>query len=189
MSATGTKERLIREAMDLFYRNGFHSVGLDRILGAVGVTKTTFYNHFESKDDLVLAVLERRDRQELETWAQAIAERGGPDPRARLLAAFDVLDSWFNEPEFRGCMFINAAAEFPSPFDPARKTARRHQEGLIALFREAAVEAGAPDPETLAQQLHMLLEGAIVVRHVASDDAAAKRARDAAEALLATRLT
>ncbi len=186
---SNTRDRLIQEAMDLFYRHGFHAVGLDRILAAVGVTKTTFYNHFESKDDLVLAVLERRDRLELDAWRQAVQERGGADPRARLLAAFDVLHEWFNEDAFRGCMFINAAAEFPSPHDPARKTARRHQEGLIEILREAASEAGASDPDGVAQQLHLLLEGAIVVRHVSGDDGAAPRARAAAQLVLEAQLS
>src|SRR5687768_2425468 len=120
-----TRERILHAAIDLFYGYGFHEVGLDRVLAAAGVTKTTFYNHFESRDQLILEALEVR-----ETWEGAALERGmraraGYDPRGLLLAHFDVMDEWFNHPDYRGCMFVLACAEFPVPSDPIHKRAAR----------------------------------------------------------------
>src|SRR5262245_49869827 len=93
-----TREKILFTALDLFYRHGFHEVGIDRVIAAVGVTKTTFYNHFESRDHLILEALGVR-----ETWENTAMERGmraraGYDPRGLLLAVFDVLDEWFNHP-------------------------------------------------------------------------------------------
>lgn len=183
--ATNTRDRLIQTAMDLFYHRGFHAVGLDCILGAVGVTKTTFYNHFESKDDLILEVISRRDDWELETWSRAVEARAGDCPRSQLLAMFDVLDEWFNDPEFQGCIFINAAAEFPSPNDPAHQAAARHKHRVLRRVRDRAEAAGLIDASQFADRYVMILEGAIVVRQVTHDDAAARTARGLVEMLIA----
>src|SRR5690606_5655354 len=85
-----TRDRLIFTALDLFYRGGFHAVGVDQIIAEVGVTKTTFYNHFSSKDELVLAAVERRDAIEREAWQREMETRGAGDPRRMILAYFDV---------------------------------------------------------------------------------------------------
>src|SRR5262245_19768293 len=93
------RDRLLDKAIDLFYARGFHAVGLDQIIESTGVTKTTFYKHFESKDDLIVAAIYRRDEWERTAWDRAIRKLAGDDdPRARLLALFDVLDVWFNDP-------------------------------------------------------------------------------------------
>src|SRR5687768_4545275 len=89
------RDRLIDTAIDLFYQHGFHAVGLDRVIAETGVTKTTFYKHFESKDDLIVAAIERRDAWESRAWERAVRKLAGPDPRAQLLAVFDVMDAWF----------------------------------------------------------------------------------------------
>jgi len=184
-AATGsTRERLIQTAMELFYYNGFHAVGLDRILAEVGVTKTTFYNHFESRDDLILEVIKRRDDWEFETFNNAILERAGDDPRAQLLAMFEVLDEWFNSEEFRGCIFINAAAEFPLPHDPAHRAAAVHKQRVLEAIRERAARAGARDPQGFAKRYCMILDGAIVVRQVMQDDGTAATARELVEMLM-----
>jgi AcrR family transcriptional regulator len=182
---TNTRERLIQTAMDLFYHRGFHAVGLDCILNEVGVTKTTFYNHFESKDDLITEVISRRDDWELETWNRAVEARAGDCPRAQLLAMFDVLHQWFNAPEFQGCIFINAAAEFPSPHDPAHQAAARHKQRVLEKILHRAAAAGLADPQRFARQYVMILEGAIVVRQVIGDDGAARSAREVVEMLIA----
>ena len=96
------RDRLLDTAIDLFYANGFHTIGLDAILDKTGVTKTTFYKHFESKEDLVVEALRRRDAWEMQAWARAIQKIAGDDPRRSLLAVFDVLDVWFNDPAFGG---------------------------------------------------------------------------------------
>src|SRR3954469_19908631 len=102
------RERLLAIAIDLFYRNGFAAVGIDQVIETAGVTKTTFYKHFESKDDLMVAAVQRRDEWESQAWARAIRKfAGSDDPVKILLAMFDVMDFWFNDPDFRGCMFLN----------------------------------------------------------------------------------
>ena len=160
----------------------------DRILAETGVTKTTFYNHFESKDDLVLAVIRKRDRWWRDTFAKAIRDRGGDDARQQLLAAFDVLHEWFNEEPFCGCMFINAAAEFPSPHDPAHEAAAENKRAIEEMIRNLAQAAGAADPQAFAEQFNLVIEGAIVTRQVTRSDTAAAIARRTAELLLAAHL-
>src|SRR5882672_6176907 len=96
------RERLLATAIDLFYRNGFGAVGIDQIIATAGVTKTTFYKHFESKDDLMVAAVQRRDEWESEAWNNAVRKLAGDDPVKQFLATLDVMDLWFNDPDFRG---------------------------------------------------------------------------------------
>src|SRR5690242_11013680 len=116
------RQRLVASAIELFYRHGFGAIGIDRVIAAAGVTKTTFYNHFDSKDDLMVAAVQRRDEWESQAWHRAVQKlAGGDDPRKQLLAMLDVMDLWFNDPDFRGCMFLNTAIEFPNPHDPVHQ--------------------------------------------------------------------
>src|SRR3954469_21274292 len=100
--------RLVAAAIELFYRHGFGAVGVDRVIATAGVTKTTFYKHFEGKDDLMVAAVVRRDEWESLAWDRAVRKLAGDEPAAQLLAMMDVMDLWFNDAEFRGCMFMNA---------------------------------------------------------------------------------
>lgn len=179
------RDRLLDTAIDLFYTHGFHVVGLDRILAETGVTKTTFYKHFESKDDFVVAAIERRDAWEARAWNRAVKKLAGNDPRKQLLAMFDVLDLWFNTPEFGGCIFINAAAEFPDPRDPAHLAAAAHKIRNRAQFRDLAKKAGLTDPETFADQYTALVEGTLILRHVHHRNDAARISKPMVENLLA----
>src|SRR5262245_61911776 len=120
------RERLVAAAVELFYRNGFGAVGIDRVIAAAGVPKTTFYKHFESKDELMVAAVQRRDERESQAWNRAVQKLAGDDPAAQLLAMLDVMGLWFNDPDFHGCMFMNTAAEFPNPHDPVHKAAAAH---------------------------------------------------------------
>lgn len=184
-----THERILFQAMNLFYDHGFHAVGLDRIIAEAGVTKTTFYNHFSSRDDLVLEVIQRRDAMELAAWVGEIERRAGRfNPRGLILSYFDVLHDWFNAPDFRGCMFINAAHEFPLATDPVHQAARLHKQKTLEKMREFATAAGARDPQLLAQQIMVLGEGAITLRVAMGNDDAALVARAAAERLMAGQL-
>ena len=178
-----TRERLMDAAVVLFYEHGFHAIGLDRILADVGVTKTTFYNHFESRDALIVAVLEHRDQRDMDELRKELARRGR-GARERILDTFDILDEWFRDEGFRGCLFINAAAQYPNPNDPVHVIAARHGRNLAGLFAEMAREAGAAQPELLARQLSMLAAAAITARQVNGDESAARTARDMAAALL-----
>lgn len=184
ITATKTRDKLLDRATDLFYTYGIHAVGLDRILKDVGVTKTTFYNHFESKDELTCEVLKQRHDWELGAFLKAVNEISAGEPRETLLALFDVLHKWFTDPDFRGCQFINAAAEFPSRHDPVHQEAARHKIETRQLLYDTAQAAGAADPEELGNQIMLLFEGAITLRQVTGDDQAAATAREMAEILV-----
>lgn len=180
---TTTREKLIEAAMELFYTYGFHAVGLDRVLTDVGISKQAFYRHFASKDDLAIEVLQVRDKRETEVFSQAVQARAGlgATPRQLVLAMFDVVDEMFTSPEFHGCIFLTACFEFPSPSDPMHQAAGGHYAASEAMLRQITEAAGADDPAALAAELVQLLQSAFTRRVVASDDAAASRARRLAE--------
>jgi AcrR family transcriptional regulator len=186
--AVSSRERIIDTAHDLFYREGFHTVGLEQILGEVGVTKTTFYNHFESKDDLMLAVLRWHDRWWRDTFAQKLRDYGGDTPRGQIKAIFDVVDELINGDDFNGCIFINVAVEFPLPHDPVHQAAAQHKQAMESIIREIAGYAGAADPAAFAQEMSLLMEGAYVTQHVTNNRDTAKVARRMADRLIDTHL-
>lgn len=177
------KERLIDVAVNLFYVQGFHAVGLDQVLESAGVTKTTFYKHFESKEDLIVECIMRRDEIESIAWQRAVLELAGEDPRAQLLAHFDVLDAFFNDPSFHGCIFANAASEFTDPRDPAHQAAAAHKQKVRDTWMLLAAKAGTREPGVFADRYTVLFEGALVLRHVLGRDDAAKITRPMVEAL------
>lgn len=191
MSEITTRDRLINVAMEMFYQHGFHAVGLDRILREVGITKTAFYKHFESKDALILAALQRRDESELDEIREIMAARAGEGPKQQLMALFDTLDDWFAQTGFHGCMFINAAVEFPSPNDPAHQAAAAHSAHLFEVLRRVAANAGMSPAEAdgLSQQLTILIAGAMIARHVTQGDEIAGSARRSAEVIIDRYLT
>jgi AcrR family transcriptional regulator len=185
------RDRLLATAVDLFYRNGFGAVGIDRVIATAGVTKTTFYKHFEGKDDLMVAAVQRRDEWESEAWARAVRKLAGDDsPAAQLLAMLDVMDLWFNDPEFHGCMFMNTAAEFPNPHDPVHQAAAAYRRKARNNCRDLAKAAGADTTaaETFADCFTALLEGALVMRQTQSRNDAARVVRPAVEQLIAAYL-
>jgi AcrR family transcriptional regulator len=177
------RERIIQAAYDLFCRNGVRAVGIDRVIAEAGVAKMTLYRHFASKEDLVVAVLDRR--RELWTWGWLDAEvRERADaPRDQLLAIFDAFDEWFRRPDFESCLFISCLLESAD-----RKTlmGKASAEGLAdvrALIVPRAKQAGIAHPGAFAQQWQVLMAGAIVLA-TAGDADVAKRARAAGELLL-----
>jgi AcrR family transcriptional regulator len=183
---TSGRERIVHKAIDLFYRHGFHAIGLDRIIAETGVTKTTFYKHFESKDDLVVEAITKRHEWEMKAWARAIHERAGDDPRKQLIVLFDVLDEWFNAPDYGGCIFLNAAAEFADPREPAHQAAALHKRQNREAWRDTAKRAGASDDdaETFADRYTALVEGTLIMRHVHGRNDAARIMRPMIEGLL-----
>ena len=181
--AESRRDQLVDTALDLFRRHGFHATGIDRILAESGVAKMTLYNHFKSKNELILAALRRRD-ETFRNWFMRATERRANTPGARLLAVFDALDEWIRGRDFSGCMFINASAEFASPDDPIHAAAAEHKRLVLAYIRDLAEAAGAEDAEALAQSLMLLMEGAIVMAHVTGRRDAAAQAKAAARTLL-----
>lgn len=180
------RERLVAAAIELFYRKGFGAVGIDQVIAAAGVTKTTFYKHFEGKDDLMVAAVQRRDEWESHAWNRAVLQRAGDDPAKQLLAIWDVMDEWFNHPDFVGCMFINAAAEFPNPHDPVHQAAAAYKHRARAHYRDLAKAAGADaaGAETFADCFTLLIEGALILRQTHGRNDAARVARPAVEQLM-----
>lgn len=184
---SGARDRLVNTAVKLFSRHGYHAMGIDRIIAEAGVSKMTLYNHFRSKDELILAALRRWD-EESRNWLMRETERRAKTPRERLLAIFDVLDEWFASNEFCGCMFINATAEFAQQDDPIHVTAVEHKRLFRAYIRKQAEAAGVSEPEELADRIVLLMEGAIVTAQVTGRSDTGAQARKAAEVLVAHEL-
>jgi AcrR family transcriptional regulator len=180
------RERLLAAAVELFYRRGFGAVGIDQVIAAAGVTKTTFYKHFECKDDLMVAAVQRRDEWESGAWSRAVRKLAGDDPARQLLAMLDVMDVWFNDPDFHGCMFSNAAAEFPNPHDPVHQAAAANKRRSREQRRDLALAAGADAvaAETFADCFTALVEGALVLRQTQGRNDAARVVRPAVEQLI-----
>jgi AcrR family transcriptional regulator len=168
-SPTPTRQRLVEAAGRRFYRDGFRMVGLDQILAEVGISKTAFYKHFESKEDLVLEVLIEHDREMLDTFRTMVHEQGGPTPRDKLHKLMDVVEFFIESDDFQGCIFVNVAMEFPLPHEPAHVAAAHSKRAVEAIVHELAVEANAVDPRALAKELCLIMEGAYVTRHVTGD--------------------
>lgn len=188
MSGQITRERLIDAASHRFYRNGFRDVGLDQILADVGISRTAFYKHFESKDDLLLAAVKAQDEWVREHFRSAVTKAGGKSPRERLLAFFDVVSEIVRREDFRGCFFVNVAIEFPLPHDPAHIAAAENKRAMRTIIEELARDAGADDPHALARELMLVMEGAYVSRQLTGDEGVAEVARHAGEVLIDRRL-
>jgi AcrR family transcriptional regulator len=176
------RDRLLEAADRLFYNEGVHNVGIDRVLEEAGVAKGSLYYNFGGKDDLVRAYLDNRHAR----WAERIADRQArvDGPERKILAVFDALADLFAEPGFRGCAFINAAAEAPpgSAEDLATKDFRTW---LHELFTVLVAAAGYEDVRGLAVQLVLLYDGSNIAAALDADPRAARSARTAAEALMA----
>lgn len=164
-----SRDRIMKIAHDLFYEHGFHTVGIDQIVSEAGVTKTTFYNHFESKEELMLDVLRWHDKWWRDQFRALLRHHAGDAPRDQLLAIPDAIEQTISAPGFNGCIFVNVAVQFPLPHDPAHALAAEHKAKMEDLYRELAGYAGASDPVALAAELAMMTEGAYVTRQVTHD--------------------
>jgi AcrR family transcriptional regulator len=183
MPAVSKREQIVSEALKLFYREGFNATGVDKIARVAGVSKKTLYNHFKSKDELVLATLRKRDEM-FRNRIMRDTERLGSTAEQRLLTIFDAHDSWFREKDFSGCMFINAAAEYSSQEDPCHIVSAEHKRLVRDYIRDLAEQAGVKNANELAMQLNLLLEGAIVDAYVSGHTDSAKMAKGMAEVLV-----
>ena len=176
-------DELVRKALDVFYRNGFHATGMDMLVAQTGVSKTSMYKHFRTKEELIFAVLRLRDEL-FRNWFCRRLDDLADTPRGQLVAMFDVLKEWFESPEFRGCMFIKAIAEFQNADHPIHVQAAEHKRLLFDHVARIAADAGARDPQGLARQLLVLKEGAIVTATMNDTPTAAQDARAAAQAIV-----
>jgi AcrR family transcriptional regulator len=155
------RERLLDAAYDLFAANGIGQVGIDTILAKSGCAKASLYSNFESKVDLAIAFLERREAVWTRGWLEAEVKRRKSNPDERLLAIFDVFDGWFHKKTFEGCSFINVLLE--SKVDsPVHRAAAIHLSKIRAIVRSLARDANLRESEKFAQAWHMLMKGSIV---------------------------
>jgi len=175
------RERLLAAADELFYNEGVHTVGIDRVIEQAGVAKASLYNTFGSKDELVRAYLETRQAKVADRITRAVERYDAP--RERLLAVFEGQGDLFAQPGYRGCAFARASAE-SHPGDLAEQAAEGYRRWVRDLLTELAAQAGVPEPETLARQLHMLYEGSGQSARMDHDPGSAAVARTAAATLL-----
>ena len=184
---SAAKERILVAAYELFCRDGVRAVGIDTIVERSGVAKMTMYRHFPSKDDLVLAVLDRREQLWTRQWLEAEVRCRATDARDRLLAIFDVFDEWFRRPTFEGCLFVNVLLEITDRRSPIHQASRQQLARIRVLLEEFAREAGISEPESFARQWHILMKGSIVAAGEGDVDAA-RRAQVVGRLLLADSL-
>jgi AcrR family transcriptional regulator len=181
MAATPARDRLLAAANDLFYREGVHTVGIDRVIAEAGVAKASLYNTFGSKDELIRAYLETRHAGIVERMGRALAAYDSP--RDKLLGVFGYQADLYRRPDYRGCPFVAASAE-ASPGSAALEATAAYRAWLRGLFTRLAEEAGAPDPAALAAQLHLLYDGVGISARIDRDPAASVAAKAAAAALI-----
>ena len=181
-SKPDARERILDTAYELFSRRGVRDVGIDEVIERAGVAKATLYRHFPSKDDLVIAFLERREQRWTLAWVEAEARRRGTTPEEQLLAIFELFDEWFHRDDFEACSFINVLLEM-GPAHPAGQASLRHLASIRSVVARLADEAALRDPESFARSWQILIKGSIV--SAAEGDAeAAKRARSMASLLI-----
>lgn len=166
------RNRILDAATELFYANGIRGTSADRITEQAGITKVTFYRHFRTKSDLVVAYLERQAEGERSVMDPA---RERVDPVEALQSIADIIGAASCRPGFRGCPFINAAAETPDPADPVRVVVDAHRRWMRELFSTIAANAGIADAETVGGQLMMLRDGAMVNGYLSDPEEIAAR--------------
>ena len=183
MQRTNYREKILDVAGDLFYRNGIHATGVDTIIAASDIARMTLYKHFPSKEALIEAVL-RRQMEETRRLLEAIV--GGEDttPQERLDLLFDGLERTIQSPDFFGCPFINATAEYGNVSHPFHQLAAEYKRMYRDIIRRIVDPLAVSNPTALATQLFLLVEGALVSAQVGARQGVAAAARAAAHILL-----
>jgi AcrR family transcriptional regulator len=160
------RERILATANELFYRDGIHTTGVDTVVERSGVSKTSLYRVFRSKDELITAFAMERDRA-FWAWWDRVAARHTEDPRAQLEALLSGIAKLIGQPTYRGCPFLNLATEFPDPNHPGRVVAASNKKEMRRRLAAMVTELGVPDPERVASQMALLINGAMVTGLVA----------------------
>jgi AcrR family transcriptional regulator len=177
------RERTLLTAYELFRSHGLTAVGVDRIVADAGVAKTTLYRHFRSKEDLVLAVLDRHEQVWTHGWLERVSRDGGDTPEAKILAIFDAFDDWFRQEAYRGCLFTNVSIEARGEEGPLGATAAARLSDIRQFIASVAEDGGVADPAEFAARIQMLLLGAII-QALNGDLGSARSARGVAKLLL-----
>ena len=178
---TPARDRLLAAANELFYAEGIHTVGVDRIIEHAGVSRASFYNNFDSKEQLIHTYLIGRHESTVSRLSDATAEHD--DPRQRILAVFDAQAALCRQPEFNGCAFVAASTEAPSGGTIESDTTA-FRTWVRTLLTDLARQAGATDPDLLGRQLHLLYDGAALSARMDHDPGIATSSRSAVELLL-----
>lgn len=181
MNSDEARESILDAAEVLYYAKGYAAVGMDELRAAAGVSLKRVYTQFTSKDDIIKAVLARKHDE----WERMVAEAvggAGDDPRARLLAVYAFLETWFGADDFRGCAFINAFGELGGTAPEIAQIVREHKASFQRYMAVLVAEIGAP--QALAAQLSILAEGAQSTAAISADPQVAVQARSAAEVLI-----
>jgi AcrR family transcriptional regulator len=178
---TPARDRLLAAANELFYAEGIHTVGVDRIIEHAGVSRASFYNNFDSKEQLIHTYLIGRHESTVSRLSHVTAEHD--DPRQKILAVFDAQAALFRRPEFNGCAFVAASTEAPSGGTIASDTTA-FRTWVRTLLTDLARQAGATDPDLLGRQLHLLYDGAALSARMDHDPGIATSSRSAVELLL-----
>lgn len=179
----GTAEKVLATASRLFYANGVRAVGVEWIVAESGVAKTSLYRHFQTKDDLVGAFLEREDREFWQQWEQVAAAAQG-DATSELMDLLDWIGKRVSRDGYRGCPQINAAAEFADQTHPARTIRRRHKTEMLKRLRDIVGRIGVKRPDEIAMQLALLIDGAFTSDGRLSKSNAVRILQNGAAALL-----
>jgi AcrR family transcriptional regulator len=177
------RERIVEAATELFYAQGLRAVSAEKIIAQVGITKVTFYRHFPTKDDLIVAYLERRAKWERDAIAQARAAAGDATGVFRILA--EAIGAESCRPGFRGCPFINAAAEYADPEHPVRRVVDAHRRWFRQTLQDLLDEISVPDSARAADQLVMLRDGAMVSGYLSDPSIVADALDKAFRAIIA----
>ena len=180
------RDRILATASDLFYQNGIRAVGVDLVVEKAGVAKTSLYRHFGTKDDLVVAFLQRMDEEFWKTWDE-VSQQHPDDGRAELKAQLEWIGERVNQPDYRGCPQLNIAAEYPELGHPARKFAKEHKRELRRRLKVIAKKLKSAAPNELAGQLAVLLNGAFVSTPMYEPGEATTLLQRAAAALISPR--
>jgi len=178
------RSHILKVASDLFYKNGIQATGVDTIVAEAKVAKMTMYKHFPSKEDLVLAYLNERDK-EWRDWLETSVNEIAATPNEKIIAVFDVLDTWFKGSDFNGCAFLNTAAEFTGVSHPFHEASIEHKKLLLQYITELVKDTGMQQHREVADSLYFLIEGAIITELVYRNGESAKKAQEGARALLA----
>jgi len=183
MRKEGTrKDQLFQTAAQLFYKNGYRAVGVDTLAAESGIGKMTLYRHYPSKDDLIIAYLRDSDAAFWNRFERITQD--APTARGKLLAFFRSLQEYVTTPACYGCPFLNVATEYPEIKYPGHQVAIEHKQSVRARFRQLARDAGAKEPDALADQLFLLMDGAYMASRMFGSKNPAARLAEAAQILI-----
>ena len=180
---SGLRKKILDVASELFQTRGINSTGVDTIVAVAGTTKMTLYKHFKTKEGLILEVLQQRNQEFLD-WLKQKLSGAEKTPQQKLQRLFDYIEEWMAAPGFRGMPSLKASSEFPNEENPVHRLSNEHALQFRQYLTTLTREANARDPEMLALQLSLLIEGAMLAEQMKRGSGAAKHAKKAARVLI-----